>query len=107
MNDFSLVIMKLANAGLHVKTGDVVGQFDPQMQQQRLDDYKDSVIQTQNSVRKMIANLAAIREAHDQTVRTAKANWDKARSGPADGAHPVRHRRGEVQAGGGADRGHL
>ena len=44
MNDFSLVIMTLANPGLHVKTGDVVGQFDPQMQQQRLDDYKDSVI---------------------------------------------------------------
>ena len=78
MNDFSLVIMTLANAGLHVKTGDVVGQFDPQMQQQRLDDYKDSVIQTQNSVRKMIANLATIRDAHDQTVLTAKANWDKA-----------------------------
>jgi HlyD family secretion protein len=78
MNDFSLVLMKLANAGLHVKTGDVVGQFDPLMQQQRLDDYKDSVIQTQNSVRKMIANLATVREAHDQTVLTAKANWDKA-----------------------------
>jgi HlyD family secretion protein len=78
MNDFSLVIMALAKPGLHVKTGDVVGQFDPQMQQMRLDDYKDTVIQTQNYVRKMIANLAAIREAHDQTVLTAKANWDKA-----------------------------
>ena len=78
MNDFSLVLMKLANPGLHVKTGDVVGQFDPLMQQNRLDDYKDSVIQTQNYVRKMIANLATIREAHDQTVLTAKANWDKA-----------------------------
>jgi HlyD family secretion protein len=78
MNDFSLVLMKLADAGLHVKTGDVVGQFDPQMQQTRLDDYKDSVIQTQNFVRKMIANLATVRDAHDQTVLTAKANWDKA-----------------------------
>jgi HlyD family secretion protein len=78
MNDFSLVLMTLANPGLHVKTGDVVGQFDPQMQQTRLDDYRDSVIQSQNSVRKMIANLSAVRDAHDQTVRTAKANWDKA-----------------------------
>jgi HlyD family secretion protein len=78
MNDFSLVLMTLAKPGLHVKSGDVVGQFDPQMQQTRLDDYKDSVIQTQNFVRKMIANLASIRDAHDQTVRTAKANWDKA-----------------------------
>jgi HlyD family secretion protein len=78
MNDFSLVLMSLAKPGLHVKVGDVVGQFDPQMQQQRLDDYKDTVVQTQNNVRRMIANLAAIREGHDQTVRTAKANWDKA-----------------------------
>jgi multidrug resistance efflux pump len=78
MNDFSLVLMTLANPGLHVKTGDVVGQFDPQMQQTRLDDYRDSVIQSQNSVRKMIANLSAVRDAHDQTVRTGKANWDKA-----------------------------
>jgi len=78
MNDFSLVLMTLAKPGLHVKTGDVVAQFDPQMQQNRLDDYRDSVIQTQNFVRKMIANLAAIRDAHDQTVLTAKANWDKA-----------------------------
>ena len=78
MNDFSLVIMTLAKPGLHVKIGDVVGQFDPQMQQTRLDDYKDSVIQTQNAVRKMIANLATIRDAHDQTVLTAKAGWVKA-----------------------------
>ena len=78
MNDFSLVLMSLAKPGLHVKVGDVVGQFDPQMQQQRLDDYKDTVVQTQNNVRRMIANLAAIREGHDQSVRTAKANWDKA-----------------------------
>ena len=78
MNDFSLVLMSLAKPGLHVKVGDVVGQFDPQMQQQRLDDYKDTVVQTQNNVRRMIANLAAIRDAHDQTVLTAKANWDKA-----------------------------
>jgi len=76
-NDFALILMKLANPGLHVKTGDVVGQFDPQMQQQRLDDYRDSVIQTQNAVRKMIANLATIREAHDQTALSAKATWDK------------------------------
>jgi len=78
MNDFSLVLMTLAKPGLRVKTGDVVAQFDPQMQQTRLDDYRDSVIQTQNFVRKMIANLSAVRDAHDQTVLTAKANWDKA-----------------------------
>jgi HlyD family secretion protein len=78
MGDFSLVLMKLAKPGLHVKTGDVVAQFDPQMQQQRLDDYRDSVIQMQNQIRKMMANLASVREAHDQTVLSSKADWDKA-----------------------------
>jgi HlyD family secretion protein len=29
-------------------------------------------------VKKMLANLAAVKEAHDQSVRAAKANWDKA-----------------------------
>jgi multidrug resistance efflux pump len=76
--DFNLVLLHLAKAGSHVKTGDIVGEFDPQNQQQRLDDYKDSVIQLENSIKKLMANLAATKEAHDQTVRSAKADWDKA-----------------------------
>ena len=78
MGDFSLVLMKLAKPGIRVKTGDVVAEFDPQNQLQRLDDYKDSAVQQENMVKKMLANLAAIKEAHDQSVRTAKADWDKA-----------------------------
>lgn len=78
-SDFNLILLSLAKAGTQVKTGDVVGQFDPQFQQQRYDDYKDSVIQLENSLKKLIANLAATREAHDQTVRAAKADWDKAK----------------------------
>src|SRR5664279_2370561 len=38
--DFSLVLLKLAKPGIHVKSGDVVAEFDPQNQLQRLDDYK-------------------------------------------------------------------
>jgi HlyD family secretion protein len=76
--DFTLILLHLAKAGVHVKAGDVVAEFDPQFQLQRLADYKDSVVQLENSIRKMVANLAATKEAHDQTVRTAKANWDKA-----------------------------
>ena len=78
MGDFSLVLMKLAKPGVHVKTGDVVAEFDPQNQLQRLDDYKDSAVQQENMVKKMLANLAAVKEAHDQSVRSAKADWDKA-----------------------------
>jgi multidrug resistance efflux pump len=76
--DFNLVLLHLAKPGTHVKTGDIVGEFDPQNQLQRLDDYKDTVIQLENSIKKMMATLAATKEAHDQTVRSAKADWDKA-----------------------------
>jgi HlyD family secretion protein len=76
--DFNLVLMELAKPGARVKTGDVVAKFDPQNQLQRLDDYKDALIQLDNTVRKMMANLAAVKEAHDQTVRSAKSDWDKA-----------------------------
>jgi HlyD family secretion protein len=78
IGDFTLVLMKLQKPGNHVKTGDVVAEFDPQFQIQRLDDYKDSVVQLENSIKKMIANLAATKEAHDQTERSAKADWEKA-----------------------------
>jgi HlyD family secretion protein len=78
MGDFNLVLMELAQPGSRVKTGDVVAKFDPQNQLQRLDDYKDALIQLDNTVRKMMANLAAVKEAHDQSVRSAKADWEKA-----------------------------
>jgi multidrug efflux pump subunit AcrA (membrane-fusion protein) len=78
MGDFSLVLMRLAKPGVRVKTGDVVAEFDPQNQLQRLDDYKDSEIQLENTVKKMMANLAATKEAHDQSVRSAKADWERA-----------------------------
>ena len=76
--DFNLVLLHLIKAGAHVKKDEVVAQFDPTNQLLRLDDYKDAVIQTNNSIRKLIANLAANKEAHDQTVRAAKAGWDQA-----------------------------
>src|ERR1041385_5313259 len=77
--DFTLILLHLAKPGLHVKAGDVVAEFDPQFQQQRLDDYKDAVIQQEAMVKKMLANLAAVKEAHDQQVRTAMADREKAK----------------------------
>jgi HlyD family secretion protein len=76
--DFQLVLMSLAKAGTRIKQGDVVAQFDPQNQMHRLDDYKDMVVQLENTIRKSMANLAAAKEAQDQQVRTAKAEWDRA-----------------------------
>jgi multidrug efflux pump subunit AcrA (membrane-fusion protein) len=76
--DFNLVLLKLIKAGTHVNKDEVVAQFDPTNQLQRLDDYKDTVIQTDNQIKKMMASLAANKEAHDQTVRASKAAWDQA-----------------------------
>ena len=77
--DFNLVLLSLAKAGSHIKAGDVAGQFDPQNQLQRLDDYKDTVVQLDNSIRSMSASLAAVKEAHDQSVYTAKSTLEQAR----------------------------
>jgi HlyD family secretion protein len=76
--DFNLVLMKLAKPGIRVKKDDVVAEFDPQSQMQRLDDYRDAQVQQENTVKKMLANLASVKEAHNQSLRSAKADWDKA-----------------------------
>jgi HlyD family secretion protein len=76
--DFNLVLLHLAKPGIMVKAGDVVGEFDTQNQMQRLDDYRDTVVQIEALIRKADADLAAAKEAREQSVRSAKADWDKA-----------------------------
>jgi len=76
--DFTLVLMDAADGGAHVKKGDVVAAFDRQYMLLRLDDYKDSVTQLDANVKKLKADLAVAKEAHDQQVRSAKADLDKA-----------------------------
>ena len=77
-NDFSLILMKLKDAGARVKKGDTVAEFDPQMQIQRLDDYKDTQIQTQATIKSSLASMASQRESHTQQVRQARASLDSA-----------------------------
>jgi RND family efflux transporter MFP subunit len=76
--DFNLTLLRLAKAGTHVRVGDIVAQFDPQNQVQRLDDYKDSVVQMENNLRSILASATVLREAHEQQVRSARADWNKA-----------------------------
>ncbi|MDQ2899599.1 MAG: HlyD family efflux transporter periplasmic adaptor subunit [Acidobacteriota bacterium] len=76
--DFNLVLVQLVPPGGHVKKGDVIAEFDRQSQLNRLDDYKDSVIQLDANIKKMKADLAVAKEAHDQLIRSAKADRDKA-----------------------------
>jgi HlyD family secretion protein len=78
-NDFNLTITKLVQPGSGVKPGDVVTEFDLTAQQQRLDDYKDFVVQTEANLGRLKANLAYFRESMAQQVRSSKADWDKAK----------------------------
>jgi HlyD family secretion protein len=77
--DFTLVLMSLPNAGGRVKKGDPVAEFDRVNMLNRIDDYKDSVIQAETSIRNKKANLAVADEAHKQQVRAAKADMEKAK----------------------------
>ena len=74
-----LVLMKLAKPGSSVKKGDVVAEFDRQYQLLRLDDYRAQVVQRDANIKKLKADQAVYRESHDQLVRVAKADLDKAR----------------------------
>jgi multidrug efflux pump subunit AcrA (membrane-fusion protein) len=77
-NDFSLVLTKLAEAGAHVKKGDVIVQFDTLLQEQRLDDYKDSLVQLDANIKNRMASMASQKESHVQQVRVGKAAWQNA-----------------------------
>jgi biotin carboxyl carrier protein len=78
MTDFSMVLTFLAPAGSRVKAGDVVAKFDPQMQQQRMDDYKDQLAQSNAQIKSRLATLAASRESHLLRVQQAEASYLRA-----------------------------
>lgn len=78
MNDFSLVLTHLASAGTHVKKGDVIAQFDTVAQQQRLDDYKDSLITQDANIKNQMASMSSQKESHLQQVRAGKTAWENA-----------------------------
>ena len=62
-----------------MKKGDPVAEFDRVAMLNRIDDYKDSVVQTEASIRNQQATLAVADEAHKQQVRMAKADMEKAK----------------------------
>ncbi len=77
-SDFQLILMKLATPGQAVKAGDIVAEFDPQMQIQRRDVYEDNLIQTEASLKSSMASMASQKEQNAQSLRSAKASWDQA-----------------------------
>ena len=77
-SDFNLTILSLAAPGSRVKKGDVIAEFDRQIQLLRLDDYLDTVRQLNDNIEKMRSDLQSIRKAHDHIIFAAKADLDKA-----------------------------
>src|SRR5689334_1541229 len=76
--DFTLTLLTLAKPGSRVHAGDTVARFDTQNQLQRLDDYKDTVLQMENSLRSLTASVASAKEAFAQQIRSAYSDWQKA-----------------------------
>ena len=78
-SDFNLTILKLAEPGKRVKRGDVIAEFDRQIQLLRLDDYKDTVTQLNDNIEKMRSDLSTTRKAEDHIIFAAKAAYEKAK----------------------------
>jgi multidrug resistance efflux pump len=76
--DFSLVLLDMPKPGAHVKPGDVVAAFDRESMLNRIEDYKDAVVQSELNIKNRKATLAVNDEAHKQQVASAKAAMDKA-----------------------------
>lgn len=77
-NDFNLTLLKLTPGGSKVQKGDVVAEFDRQVQLLRLDDYRDSISQLNDNIERMRSDLQTTRKAHDHVIFAAKAALDKA-----------------------------
>ncbi|MGH9674682.1 MAG: efflux RND transporter periplasmic adaptor subunit [Bryobacteraceae bacterium] len=76
--EFQMTVQNLVKPGSRVAKGDIVAQFDDQYMRSRLDDYRASVIQTEMSYKKMLADLEVSRRAHELSIASAKADLDKA-----------------------------
>lgn len=72
-----LILLKLAKSGSFVKKGDFLAQIDAQASQDHIDDVIDMVKQASNDVEKRKAQQAVEWHALEQTVRVAKADFDK------------------------------
>jgi HlyD family secretion protein len=77
--DFHLALEKLAPAGIRVKKGEVVAEFDRQFMLLRLEDYRSSVAQTEAVFDKGKADLQVTRRAHEQSILAARSNLERSR----------------------------
>lgn len=79
MSDFGAILQDLIKPGSLVRKGDQVAEFDRQYMLQRLDDFKAGVVQQELNMKRLEADLAVSRKAHEQSILIAKADVDKAK----------------------------
>lgn len=75
--DFTLLLVSCAAPGSLVRKGDVVAEFDRQNMLLRLEDYRASVEALELSIRKLKADMQAAKQAHNQVIKTAKADLEQ------------------------------
>jgi len=76
----ALTLIKLIDGGTEVKKGDVIAQLDPESLLQQIDDFEDTISQSEANLRSRKASQAVDMERLLQTVRSAKAQLDRAAS---------------------------
>ena len=74
----NLTLTKLIAGGGQVKTGDVVAELDPENVLTQLDDYKSSIEQSELDLNRLKAQQAYDWEQLQQTLRSSKAQLDRA-----------------------------
>src|SRR4051795_7442018 len=74
-----LVLISLPPNGSPVKEGEVIAQLETQAVKDHLDDVEAMVRQTELDLKRLRAYQQSRREAMEQSIRAAKANWDRAK----------------------------
>ncbi len=74
----SLVLLYLVKSGVSVRKGQKIAEIDAQSAIDHIDDVKDTVRQAESDVLKRKAEQAVEWDTLQQTVRVAKANYEKA-----------------------------
>ncbi|MCS6953008.1 MAG: HlyD family efflux transporter periplasmic adaptor subunit [Bryobacterales bacterium] len=73
-----LTLIKLAKAGAMVAAGDVVAELDSQALQDHIDDVQSTINQADADIKKRRAEHLVDWENLQQTLRLARADWEKA-----------------------------
>jgi multidrug efflux pump subunit AcrA (membrane-fusion protein) len=77
--DFQLEMTQLVEPGKRVRAGEVVAVFDNENMRNRLDNSAAEVAEAEGTLQRLRADQAAAFEAHEQKIRVARANLDRAK----------------------------